>query len=151
LLYLWANILALDTTFDILFHQEDVQLSINEEDQKRSWLLQAIKEEDQKPGNLNFIFCSDDYLHQMNLKYLNHDTLTDVITFPMRRDRVEGDIFISVDRIADNAKKFEVTFEMELARVMIHGVLHLMGYKDKTTEEIETMRGKENYYLSKLK
>jgi rRNA maturation RNase YbeY len=96
-------------------------------------------------GTLNYIFCDDAYLVEINLQYLNHNTLTDIITFDYSDEsRVSGDIFISIERVRDNAKDFKVGFEEELKRVMSHGVLHLLGYNDKTDEEKHSMRNKEN-------
>ena len=94
------------------------------------------------------MFCTDDELLEINIKHLNHNTLTDIITFDYTEDKkISSDIFISVDRVLENAKKFEVTFEEELCRVMIHGVLHLCGYKDKSKPDAELMRKKENWAL----
>ena len=94
---------------------------------------------------INYIFCDDDYLHQINVEYLNHDTLTDIITFDYTEDNVlSSDIFISIERVSDNANDFGVTFETELLRVMAHGILHLCGYKDKTEEDSQQMRKKED-------
>jgi len=100
---------------------------------------------------LNYIFCSDTYLHKINLEYLKHDTLTDIITFDYsEKKQISGDIFISIDRIKENAPKFNQSTDIELNRVLIHGVLHLLGYKDKTPKEKETMRAKEDFYLTLL-
>ena len=97
------------------------------------------------------MFCNDEYLHKLNLEFLNHDTLTDIISFDYSVGKeLHGDIFISVERVADNAKDFEVDFDQELHRVIIHGVLHYCGYKDKTDEDANVMREKENYYLKTL-
>ena len=105
--------------------------------------------EDRTLGDVNYILCSDAYLLDINRQYLNHDYYTDVISFDYCEDNViSGDIFISVDTVADNAKEYGVTFEKELARVMIHGVLHFVGYNDKSDEEVPVMRAKENQYLS---
>lgn len=102
-------------------------------------------------GDICLIFCSDDYLHEMNKKYLDHHYYTDIITFNYVEGAViSGDLFISIDRIRENAKKFKVNFIEELYRVIIHGVLHLVGYNDKTTDEQRLMRGKEDFYLSKI-
>lgn len=99
-------------------------------------------------GEVNYILCSDPYLLEMNKQYLQHDYYTDVITFDYCEDNViSGDIFISVDTVRDNAKEYDATFESELERVMVHGVLHLVGYKDKTDEDSKVMRSKENQYL----
>ena len=105
--------------------------------------------ENRIPGDINYILCSDPYLLDINRQYLNHDYYTDVITFDYSEDNIiSGDIFISVDTVADNAKEYNVTFEKELERVMIHGVLHLVGYNDKSDDEVVVMRAKENQYLS---
>ena len=103
-------------------------------------------------GDVNYILCSDAYLLDINRQYLNHDYYTDVISFDYCEENViSGDIFISVDTVADNAKEYGTTFENELERVMIHGVLHFVGYNDKSDEESKTMRAKENQYLSLFK
>lgn len=108
-----------------------------------------VANEDRTLGDVNYILCSDAYLLDINRQYLNHDYYTDVISFDYCEDNViSGDIFISVDTVADNAKEYGVTFEKELARVMIHGVLHFVGYNDKSDEEVPVMRAKENQYLS---
>jgi len=131
--------------------EEDVTLKIKNKLNIKKWLKETIEKEGFKLGELNYIFCSDEYLHQMNVSYLNHDTLTDIITFDNSdiEGKIIGDIFISVDRVSDNAKKFDVEFIDELNRVMVHGALHLLGYKDKKKEEQEKMRAKENYYLKR--
>ena len=108
-----------------------------------------VTNEDRTLGDVNYILCSDAYLLDINRQYLNHDYYTDVISFDYCEDNViSGDVFISVDTVADNAKEYGVTFEKELARVMIHGVLHFVGYNDKSDEEVPVMRAKENQYLS---
>ncbi len=108
-----------------------------------------VTNENKTLGDVNYILCSDAYLLDINRQYLNHDYYTDVISFDYCEDNViSGDIFISVDTVADNAKEYGVTFEKELARVMIHGVLHFVGYNDKSDEEVPVMRAKENQYLS---
>jgi rRNA maturation RNase YbeY len=131
--------------------EEDISIKIKNKFNLKRWIKATILAEKKSLGELNYIFCNDEYLHEMNVEYLNHDTLTDIITFDNSevKDEITGDIFISVDRIVDNASKFEVSIEDELHRVMVHGVLHLIGYKDKKKEEKETMRFKENFYLNK--
>lgn len=115
-----------------------------------SWLRQVILDENKKLGELNYIFCDDDYLHKMNVEFLDHDTLTDVISFDYTEGIViSGDVYISTERVADNAKDFQVSFNDELHRVMVHGVLHYCGYKDKTDQDQDVMTAKENYYLNK--
>ncbi len=112
------------------------------------WISKAINSENCKEGELNYIFCSDDYLHKINVDFLNHDTLTDIISFDYSVGKeLHGDVYISVERVEDNAKDFDVSFEDELARVMIHGILHYCGYKDKSDEDAKLMRTKEDYYL----
>lgn len=108
----------------------------------------VLSNENRTLGEINYIFCSDDYLLNINKQYLNHDYYTDVISFDYSEDNIiSGDIFISVDTVKDNAKEYDVEFEKELARVMVHGVLHFIGYKDKTDEDAKLMRQKENQYL----
>lgn len=115
-----------------------------------NWIIQTIKQEDKIPGEINIINCSDDYLLELNKKHLNHNYYTDVITFDYVVDNLlSGDIFISEDRIIDNARAMEESAKKEFLRVVIHGVLHLCGYKDYTEPEKALMREKENYYLEK--
>ena len=109
------------------------------------------KQELREIGDIIFVFCDDNYLHKINLEFLDHDTYTDIITFDYSvGNEIISEIYVSVDRVAENAKKYNQTFENEIHRVMIHGVLHLCGYKDKLTEEKQIMRDKENHYLSLL-
>jgi rRNA maturation RNase YbeY len=128
----------------------DYQLTNVEQSLLTQWLHHIITSEGYGLQALNFILCTDGYLHQMNLQYLNHDTLTDVITFDNSDEvqQIEGDIFISYERIIDNANNFEVSAWQELCRVMAHGTLHLLGYGDKTPTEKQQMRAKENHYLA---
>lgn len=108
----------------------------------------VLSNENRTLGEINYIFCSDEYLLNINKQYLKHDYYTDVISFDYSEDDIiSGDIFISVDTVKDNAKEYDVKFEKELARVMVHGVLHFIGYKDKTDEDAKQMRQKENQYL----
>ncbi|HNX86222.1 MAG TPA: rRNA maturation RNase YbeY [Bacteroidales bacterium] len=118
----------------------------------RRWLENAIREENGVPGAINFIICNDDYLLKMNKKYLKQKTLTDILTFPMADDdkTISADMYISIERIRDNSKKFKVQVKKELARVMIHGILHLLGYDDHDEEGMKKMREKEDYYLAGL-
>ena len=112
------------------------------------WIEKIITKEKKELGEIVFVFCSDDYLLQKNIQFLKHDTLTDVITFDYCRDmKISGDILISIDRVKENAKKYESDFCTELNRVMAHGLLHLLGYSDKTLEENKIMREKEDFYL----
>ena len=113
--------------------------------------MEVIKAENKQIGEINCIFCDDEYLLEKNKTYLNHNTLTDIITFDYsEKDEISGDLFISIERVRENAKIYNVTFELELSRVLIHGILHLIGFGDKTDEEIKTMRQKENFYLEKI-
>jgi len=116
----------------------------------RSWIIQSADNENYNVGTLNYILTNDDILVQLNKEYLRHFTLTDIITFDLSESAglLTGDIYISVDRARENAKKFRDSLNNEIKRLMIHGVLHLMGYKDKTRSEREQMRAKEEYYLS---
>lgn len=118
---------------------------------RKSWLKELVKDQGFKLGELNYIFLDDEGLHKINLEYLNHDTYTDIITFDNSEDenQIEGDIFVSVERITENAKKFEVNFDTELSRVMAHGVLHLCGYLDKKPADVKLMREMEEKYISK--
>jgi rRNA maturation RNase YbeY len=123
---------------------------ITEINQNKKWLNQVISNEDKEEGDITYIFCDDDYLLEKNIRFLNHNTLTDVITFDYcEGNSVSGDIFISIERVKENSEVFKVDFLTELNRVMVHGLLHLLGYKDKTERESKLMRKKENYYLSK--
>ena len=116
-----------------------------------NWIANTIKEEFYKLEEINYVFCDDEYLHKLNVEFLDHDTLTDIISFDYSIGKlIQGDIFISLERVVENAKDFDVSFDEELNRVIIHGVLHYCGYKDKTEEEAKEMRAKENHYLSRL-
>ncbi|WP_394974425.1 rRNA maturation RNase YbeY [uncultured Croceitalea sp.] len=123
----------------------ETDFSISNESDYSDWITRIIRSEDSVLGNLNYIFCDDNYLSQINLQYLNHDTLTDIITFDYSEEAIiAGDIFISIDRVKENAQDYNVTLEEELNRVMSHGVLHLLGYEDKTESGKNLMREKEN-------
>ena len=129
-------------------YETEFNLANSEGEIKR--ISDTIKEENHNLGEINYIFCSDDYLHKINVEFLNHDTLTDIISFDYTVGKeVHGDIYISIDRVKDNASDFNTDFANELARVMIHGILHYCGYKDKTEKDAELMRSKEDYYLNK--
>lgn len=133
------------------FHVEDVEFTLPAQDAIVGWIEHVIDSQDCALGFLNVIFCSDEHLHGMNMAYLDHDTLTDIITFPYAPPpKIEGDIFISIDRVQENAQVFDVSFLHELHRVIIHGVLHLCGQGDKTPEEKGQMRAKEDEALKKL-
>ena len=121
------------------------------EERIKKWISSVISDEGFKEGEINYIFCNDDYLHKINVKFLNHDTLTDIISFDYTVGKIlQGDIFISTERVTDNAKDFDTSFDNELHRVIVHGVLHYCGYKDKSEKDAKLMRSKEDSYLSKL-
>lgn len=135
---------------NIDFYFEDVEIADFPEKKTREWVVRTILSEGGKPGDISFIFCNDEYLLQLNEQYLQHDTLTDIITFDYCEETglVSGDIFISLDRVRENAIDLNLSYEEELNRVIIHGVLHLLGYKDKAPADEALMRQKENYYLT---
>ena len=133
----------------IQFHYEETDFSLESTEPIKEWISNCIQTEQKKKGSLNFIFCNDKYLHAINLEYLNHDTYTDIITFNyVENDVISGDIFISIERVKENSQKLSTPFEKELKRVLIHGILHLIGYNDKTPEETQEIRAKEDFYLN---
>lgn len=135
----------------VSFFSEDTNFQFDESQKKViAWLDQTFKTENVNASALNYIFCSDDYLLEINKQHLDHDYYTDIITFTLETDPIESDIFISIDRVKENAQALKVSFEEELYRVMIHGVLHLCGYHDHSEQEKGQMRQKENYYLGQL-
>jgi rRNA maturation RNase YbeY len=134
----------------IYFFLEEVSYNLKHKRKIRDWILKSAENEDYKVRKVNYILTNDSILVQLNKEYLRHFTLTDIITFDLseKEGELSGDIYISVDRAKENAKEYKVTLYNEIARLMIHGVLHLMGYKDKSREERELMREKEEFYLS---
>ncbi len=132
----------------IQFCTEDITFSLKEKLKHKAWLNEVAKQEGKKILELSYVFCSDDYLLQINQEYLNHDTLTDIVTFDNSEDpkKIEGDIFISIDRVKENGEKLG-TSETELERVMVLGLLHLLGYKDKKKEDKALMTEKEDFYI----
>jgi probable rRNA maturation factor len=136
----------------IFFHTIDVDPRLKHKTALKGWIKDCILTENKKPGEINVIFCSDEHLLDMNRQHLNHDYYTDIITFDFtREDLISGDLYISYDRVKDNAIKNAVLTEMEIYRVIIHGVMHLCGYKDKTKKDIFLMRQVEEKCLSKIK
>lgn len=135
----------------ITFQSEEINFSLKAKNKYKSWLHAVAKEELKSIMELNYVFCSDAYLLQINQQYLNHDTLTDVVTFDNseKPNKIEGDIFISIERVQENASLL-ATQSTELSRVMVHGLLHLLGYRDKTKEFKSVMTQKEDYYLKHL-
>lgn len=134
----------------VQFFEEDISFDLTDKEKVVQWITRSIDQEHYNLAEINYIFCSDEYLHGINMQYLSHDTYTDIVTFDNsdQPEEIEGDIFISIERVKDNAQQMGISFEDELHRVMIHGVLHLMGYKDKTKEQKLTMRQKEEACLS---
>ena len=131
----------------ISFHYE-TQFELPNEAQIEQWISKVIASENKKEGEINYIFCDDTYLHKLNVEFLNHDTLTDIISFDNTvGNELHGDIFISVERVEDNANEFNVSLDEELKRVMIHGILHYCGFKDKTDADQKVMTQKENEKL----
>jgi rRNA maturation RNase YbeY len=135
---------------EIRFFLEDCNYRIHDKQLIKIWLSEAIFLENKILGYINIIICTDTYLHELNQKYLAHDTFTDIITFDLSEGNILlGEIYISIDRIKENAKTFNVPVKDELHRVMVHGVLHLCGYKDKSKKDKKQMTIKEDFYLSK--
>ena len=132
-----------------IYYHSECDFQLQNEDSISEWLKHAIRLEKKALGEINYIFCDDEYLLKKNQDFLNHDTLTDIITFDYSEEnKLSADIFISIERVKENALIFAVPFEKELKRVIIHGILHLIGYKDKSEVEAKTMRSKENFYLA---
>jgi probable rRNA maturation factor len=128
----------------------ETDFKLSNESQLANWIVSCIEKDDFKVGEINYIFCDDTYLHKLNIEFLQHDTYTDIISFDNTLGTIiSGDIFISIERVAENAATYTSSFDVELQRVMIHGILHYMGYKDKTTDEKIVMRGKEDQCLIK--
>ncbi len=131
------------------FQQDDYSEYI-EESRIRDWIRNVISSEQKKEGEIQYIFCNDNQVHSINKSFLNHDTFTDIISFPTSEieNIISGEIYISIDRVIDNAKKLNVDFSKELSRVIIHGILHFIGYDDHSSEDKMEMRMKEDYYLN---
>ena len=122
----------------------ETDFELENEAQYEDWISRIIESEGFDEGEINYIFCDDDYLHKINVEYLDHDTLTDIISFDYTvGNLIQGDIFVSIERVRDNANDFNVSFDEELKRVLSHGVLHYCGYKDKSPEDDAMMRSKE--------
>ncbi len=122
----------------------ETDFELENEEVFENWIIDIVDSEASAVGEINYVFCDDEYLHKINVEYLNHDTLTDIISFDYTvGNLIQGDIFISIERVKDNAADFMVSFEEELKRVMAHGILHYCGYKDKTDDDAKLMRQKE--------
>jgi len=134
----------------IWFFTEDIRYTFGGKGATRDWVRSVIREEGYLDGDINIIFCSDAFLHEINVKYLKHNTLTDIITFDLseREKEISGDIYISIERARENAKGLKVTLYNEVRRLIVHGILHLAGYRDKRPAEKAAMTLKEEYYLS---
>lgn len=132
-------------SIEMITFNYETNFKLKQEMVYKSWITEIIVSEKKNVGELNYIFCDDAYLLQINIEYLQHDYYTDIITFDYTEgNKIQGDVFISVERVKENAENFKTSFEEELLRVMSHGILHLCGYGDKTEEETSTMREKEN-------
>jgi len=132
----------------IYFSCADVEFDLQQVPLLKKWISEIVKSYDRRVGRISYLLCSDEYVYDANVRFLNHDTYTDIITFDnVEGNLVSGDIMISVDRVGENARQMSLPFERELHRVIIHGVLHLLGYKDKTDEDASVMRQKENESL----
>jgi rRNA maturation RNase YbeY len=132
----------------IRYFQEDIRFDLKRKLQNNRWLKMVAGSEMRRLGAVNIIFCSDNYILDVNMKYLQHDYFTDIITFDYcEKDILSGDLFISIDSVRENAQFYGTDFVDELNRVMVHGLLHLIGYDDHTEEDLAVMRRKENYYL----
>jgi probable rRNA maturation factor len=134
----------------INFFNEDVDFVLKDKLKIKRWIKQVVETERNKLGDVNIIFCSDDHLLEVNKQYLNHDYYTDIITFNYNTEKINGDLFISLDRVNDNANTNNVPRGTELLRVIIHGVLHLLDYNDKTKKEETIIRAKEDAFLELL-
>ncbi len=135
----------------ILFYSEDTPFVLGKSEEITETLVKFVEEQDNRCGSINYIFCSDDYLLKLNQDYLNHDYYTDILSFQMDDDPIQGDIYISIDRVDENARDMKVPFEDELYRVISHGILHFLGYKDKSEVEIQIMRKKEDELIERIK
>jgi len=133
----------------ISFSSVEITYNMKTKLKVKNWVKYIIETEGKMAGEITYVFCNDEHMLGMNEKYLKHDTLTDIITFDYsEKGKLSGDIFISIERVKENAESFQTTFNQELGRVMAHGVLHLSGYKDKTSEDKKLMRTKEDFYLA---
>jgi rRNA maturation RNase YbeY len=132
------------------FNSADLSFKLDNMPAVRNWINQAVKSEGKSVDELAFVFCTDEFLHTLNVQYLKHDTYTDIITFDYTNSStaIAGELYISLDRICDNALRYNVSAEDELHRVMIHGVLHLCGFSDKSSNNKRIMSNKEDFYLS---
>jgi rRNA maturation RNase YbeY len=130
----------------------ETKFELENEEEISIWISSVIKSEKFKEGDINYVFCDDDYLLKLNIEFLKHNTLTDIISFDNKIGKIlYGDVFISIERVKENAQAFKVSFKDELSRVMVHGILHYCGYADKTKQDAEIIRNKENFYINQLR
>ena len=136
----------------VFFHFQDVKDTLSQKRKHKRWIASVIESNNRELGNINYIFCGDNYLLSINQQHLKHNTLTDILTFDLSDDNnvVSADIFISLDRVQENSIKLGIPFENELRRVMIHGILHILGQKDKTEKDKSRMRSAEDVALAKF-
>jgi len=135
----------------MIHFNSETHFTLDNQDIIKEWISNVILSENFKEGDINYVFCDDEYLHKLNLEFLSHDTLTDIISFDYSLGKIiHGDVFVSIDRVKENAQIFSTLFLSELNRMLVHGVLHYCGYKDKTEEDKKTMRSKEDFYLAQL-
>ena len=134
----------------INFFTEEVSFSLKEKRKRKAWLKGIAEMEHHKISDLNYIFCSDEYLYNINVEYLDHNTYTDIITFDNseKEGEISGDVFVSIERVKENSQALKIKEEQELSRVISHGLFHLLGYKDKTEEEVNLMRSKEEFAIN---
>ena len=134
----------------ILFFAEEVDLPNIDKLKLSQWIKSVIEKEGAKHESINIIFCDDEFLLRLNKEHLNHDYFTDIITFQYEQDPIEGELYISIDRVKENASNIKIEYQTELHRVIIHGILHMLGYGDKSEDEKSMIRQKEDYYLQEL-
>ena len=133
----------------VSYYTQDIDFTFKNKAANNQWLKVVAESEIRRLGQISIIFCSDNYILDINMKYLQHDYFTDIITFDYcKGDKLSGDLFISIDSVRENARLYDVDFQEELYRVIVHGLLHLIGYDDHTTAQTAQMRAKEDYYLS---
>ncbi len=135
---------------NIFFTNNEIDFDLHDPERLVEWITDAIAAEGYELDRIDYILCSDEFLLDINRTHLQHDDYTDIITFPLEENPIVGEIYISLDRVRENASSFHITFEEELHRVMIHGVLHLCGYDDHEEDDIQEIRAKEEYYLRQL-
>jgi rRNA maturation RNase YbeY len=129
----------------------ETPFKLKNEEEISKWISSVIVSEEFKEGDINYIFCDDAYLLKLNIEFLNHDTFTDIISFDNSLGKIlHGDIYLSIDRVKENAKNYGVSLSEELSRVIVHGILHYCGFKDKTEADSKLMRNKENFYINQL-